>query len=72
VYWERVRGFFPGLREEDLEPHQVGIQARLAGEQDWVMEPSPAEPRCLNLLGMDSPGLTGSLAIARRVRAMLA
>jgi L-2-hydroxyglutarate oxidase LhgO len=72
VFWERVRGFFPGLREEDLEPHQVGIQARLAGEQDWVMEPSPADPRCLNLLGMDSPGLTGSLAIARRVRAMLA
>jgi L-2-hydroxyglutarate oxidase LhgO len=72
VFWERVRGFFPGLREEDLEPHQVGIQARLAGEQDWVMEPSPADPRCLNLLGIDSPGLTGSLAIARRVRALLA
>ncbi len=71
VFLEKVQGFFPGLTAEDLEPHQVGIQARLAGIQDWVMERSPAEPRCLNLLGIDSPGLTASLAIARRARALL-
>ncbi len=71
VFLERVGGFFPGLREDDLEPHQTGIQARLAGHKDWVIEFSPNQPRCLNLLGMDSPGLTSSLAIAGHVAAVL-
>ncbi len=71
VFLDAVRPFFPGLQAGDLEPHQVGIQARLAGHQDWVIEFSPATRRCLNLLGIDSPGLTGSLAIARYVRRML-
>jgi len=70
-FHERVRRFFPGLEEEDLEPHQAGIQARLVGHADWVVELSPAESRCLNLLGIDSPGLTGALAIARKAREMM-
>lgn len=70
-FHRRVAGFFPGLRADDLEPHQVGIQARLIGHQDWVIEFSPHEPRCLNLLGIDSPGLTASLAIAEKTRQML-
>jgi len=71
VFLNQVRSFFPGLREDDLMPHQTGIQARLAGYQDWVIEFSGAERRCLNLLGIDSPGLTGSLAIAQYVGKML-
>lgn len=70
-FHDRVKEFFPGLRPEDLEPHQAGIQARLVGHADWVVELSPAEPRCLNLLGIDSPGLTGALAIARKAREMM-
>jgi L-2-hydroxyglutarate oxidase LhgO len=38
---------------------------------DWVIEFSPRQPRCLNLLGIESPGLTGSLAIAAKVAKML-
>jgi L-2-hydroxyglutarate oxidase LhgO len=72
VFFNQVRSFFPGLQEEDLMPHQTGIQARLAGHQDWVIEFSHGERRCLNLLGIDSPGLTGSLAIAKYVRKRLA
>lgn len=71
-FFNQVRPFFPGLKEEDLMPHQIGIQARLAGHQDWVIEFSEGERRCLNILGIDSPGLTGSLAIARHVRQLLA
>ena len=71
VFFNQVRSFFPGLQEDDLMPHQTGIQARLAGYQDWVIEYSKDERRCLNLLGIDSPGLTGSLAIARRVKKLL-
>jgi L-2-hydroxyglutarate oxidase LhgO len=71
VFFNQVRSFFPGLQEDDLMPHQTGIQARLAGFQDWVIEFSDNERRCLNLLGMDSPGLTGCLAVAGRVRELL-
>lgn len=70
-FHERVKDFFPGLRQDDLEPFQAGIQARLVGHQDWVMEPSPQEPRCLNLLGIDSPGLTACLALAGEARSRL-
>jgi L-2-hydroxyglutarate oxidase LhgO len=71
VFVNQVRSYLPGLQAEDLMPHQTGIQARLAGYQDWVIEFSDDERRCLNLLGIDSPGLTGSLAIARHVRELL-
>lgn len=71
VFFNQVRSFFPGLQEDDLMPYQTGIQARLAGHQDWVVEFSDSEKRCLNLLGIDSPGLTGSLAIARYVKKRL-
>jgi L-2-hydroxyglutarate oxidase LhgO len=71
VFLNQVRSFFPGLQQEDLMPHQTGIQARLAGYQDWVIKFSDGDRRCLNLLGIDSPGLTGSLAIAQYVAKML-
>jgi L-2-hydroxyglutarate oxidase LhgO len=71
IFCDQVRPFFLGLQQEDLVPHQTGILARLAGYQDWVIEFSDGDRRCLNLLGIDSPGLTGSLAIAQYVGKML-
>jgi L-2-hydroxyglutarate oxidase LhgO len=71
LFRRRVAPFFPDLKEEDLEPHQVGIQARLVGHQDWVIAFSQVDTRWLNLVGVDSPGLTGSLAIARKVQRMV-
>jgi L-2-hydroxyglutarate oxidase LhgO len=71
VFLNQVGSFFPGLQQKDLMPHQTGIQARLAGHQDWVIEFGDSDRRCLNLLGIDSPGLTGSLAIASLVKKML-
>ncbi len=71
MFLKQVRTFFPGLQPNDLMPHQTGILARLAGYQDWIIEFSDRNRRCLNLLGIDSPGLTGSLAIAEHVRKLL-
>jgi L-2-hydroxyglutarate oxidase LhgO len=70
-FHKQVADFFPGLKPDDLQPYQAGIQARLSGHQDWVLEFDAKHPACLNLLGFDSPGLTGSLAIAREVRGLL-
>ncbi|MCP4688860.1 MAG: FAD-dependent oxidoreductase, partial [Desulfobacterales bacterium] len=33
-FFRPVAPFFPGLREDDLEPHQAGVQARLVDHQD--------------------------------------
>ena len=62
-----VRRFFPNLNVEDLDLHQAGIQSKLKDFHDYVVEPDPRHPRFINLLGVDSPGLTSSLAIARLV-----
>ena len=67
VFAERTQSFFPGLREEDLIQHQAGLQARLKGHPDFVIQADPLYPQFINLLGIDSPGLTASISIARRV-----
>lgn len=41
------------------------------GAADWVLERDRCTPDCVHFLGVDSPGLTSSLAIARRVRRLL-
>jgi len=68
----QVAGYFPQLRAADLRPYQVGVQARLAGRQDWHVAADPNHRRWINLLGIDSPGLTSCLALAEHVGVMLA
>ena len=71
IFANRVNPFFPGLREEDLIWHQAGLQARLKGYPDFVIETDSTNPHFINLLGIDSPGLTSCLAIARLVGEMV-
>jgi len=70
-FHRQVAGFFPGLQAEDLKPHQVGIQARLAGHQDWLIARDAGAPACVHLLGCDSPALTASLAISEVVERLI-
>jgi L-2-hydroxyglutarate oxidase LhgO len=71
VFAEQVRPFFPGVRAEDLIWHQAGLQARLKGHPDFVVQRDEACPHCIHLMGIDSPGLTSCLAIARHVKALI-
>ena len=66
IFADKVLPFFPGIKEDDLIWHQAGLQARLKGNPDFVIEQDPIQPNFINLLGIDSPGLTSCLAIARR------
>ena len=59
--------FFPDLTEDDLEPHQGGIQARLTDHPDFLITRDRTCPNVIHLLGIDSPGLTSAPAIARMV-----
>lgn len=63
----------PGLRKEDLFYDMVGIRPKLRApheseEKDFVI--SEDAPRFINLVGIESPGLTASLAIAEKVLAL--
>jgi glycerol-3-phosphate dehydrogenase len=59
------------MREKDLMWHQAGLQARLKEFPDFVVEAQSDNPNFINLVGIDSPGLTSCLAIACRVRKMV-
>ena len=66
-YVQRIRSFCPNISEEDLSFHQTGILAMAKGHPDFVIEKDLRHENFINLIGIDSPGLTSSLAIGRHV-----
>ncbi|HOP48808.1 MAG TPA: NAD(P)/FAD-dependent oxidoreductase [Desulfobacteraceae bacterium] len=71
IFSRRVQSFFPGLKKNDLIWHQAGLQARLKGFPDFIIKADSRCPNFINLLGIDSPGLTSCLSIAGRVKKMV-
>jgi len=65
--------YLPFLEESDLEPDQAGIRPKLQGPGDGFrdFEIFLDPPGAVHLIGIESPGLTASPAIARHVAAML-
>jgi len=70
-FLERARRFFPGLQLEDLQLGFTGIMASLTEGSDFIIRCDDQHPNCIQLVGIDSPGLTCSLAIAQQVRQLL-
>ncbi|MDP2637658.1 MAG: NAD(P)/FAD-dependent oxidoreductase [Candidatus Levybacteria bacterium] len=77
-FYEAIRTYYPALQEGDLEPGYVGIRPRLgpsgSPEQDFVIQ-GPRDhgvPGLINLYGIESPGLTASLALAEYIIELLA
>ena len=68
---------FPGIDPADLEPESSGIMAMLQGKgesfRDFVIkhENERGLPGFINLVGIETPGLTSSLAIAKHVGQMV-
>lgn len=69
-YFQCVKEFFPGIKLDDIELFQTGIVAVLEGHNDFIIERDPKFPKCINCVGICSPGLTASLAIAEHVKEM--
>jgi L-2-hydroxyglutarate oxidase LhgO len=74
---EAVRRLVPAIAAEDLSPDIAGIRARLQGPgegfRDFVIAEEKARglPGFVNLIGIDSPGLTSATAIAEEVERLL-
>ena len=68
-----IARYYPGIATRELRPTQCGIRAKTAGPgepaQDFRID-GPAQhgiPGLVNLFGIESPGLTASLALAELV-----
>jgi glycerol-3-phosphate dehydrogenase len=71
----RAKALLPEITAEDLQLAYSGIRAKLvppgsAGIADFVIERDAGVPRAIQLIGIESPGLTSSLAIAEMVRGL--
>ncbi|WP_395647437.1 NAD(P)/FAD-dependent oxidoreductase [Terricaulis sp.] len=69
-FYETVRRFWPGLPDGALAPDYAGIRPKLHGpgeaQGDFVID-SEAMENVVALFGIESPGLTSSLAIGEEV-----
>jgi L-2-hydroxyglutarate oxidase LhgO len=76
-FLRRAKPMLPELELADLQLAYSGIRAKLVpaghgGLADFVIERDAAAPRAIQLIGIESPGLTSSLAIAQRVTSLAA
>lgn len=74
---EAIQRYFPSVNEDLLVPAYVGIRSKLSGPGDAAAdfaihdEQEHGLPGLVNLFGIDSPGLTSSLAIGEYVKRLL-
>lgn len=77
LFYNSVKGFLPFIEHDDLQPEMAGIRPKLqepGGEvRDFVIrdESDRGLPGLINLIGIESPGLTACTAIAEHVAGMV-
>ncbi|MYZ42906.1 NAD(P)/FAD-dependent oxidoreductase [Schauerella aestuarii] len=77
VFYDAVRSYWPGLPDGALMPGYTGIRPKISGPSDPAADfviAGPAThgiPGLVNQFGIESPGLTASLAIAAATSAAL-
>jgi L-2-hydroxyglutarate oxidase LhgO len=77
AFYAAIRTYWPAVRLENLQPSYAGVRPKLSGPgedvADFVITSArlSGKARLVHLLGIESPGLTSSLAIADHVVKML-
>jgi L-2-hydroxyglutarate oxidase LhgO len=77
LFYNSVRKFLPFIEYDDLEPEMAGIRPKLQGPnediKDFVIrdEGDKDLPGFINLIGIESPGLTAAPAIAEYVLSLI-
>jgi len=73
IFYKAICDMFPQISEVDLSPDQAGMRPKLQGPGDRVKdfvikeESDRGYPGFVNLIGIESPGLTSCLRLARGV-----
>jgi L-2-hydroxyglutarate oxidase LhgO len=76
LFAEAIRQYWPGLPEAKLYPAYAGIRPRISGPGEAARDFCISGPDdhgvagVVNLFGMESPGLTASLALGEYIAAM--
>ncbi|MGH8148588.1 MAG: NAD(P)/FAD-dependent oxidoreductase [Steroidobacteraceae bacterium] len=75
-FYPAIRRYWPALPDGSLHPAYAGIRAKIAGPGEPAADfridgPDVHGAPIVNLFGIESPGLTASLAIAEHVSALL-
>ncbi len=63
VFRDAVRSYWPGVDDRTLQPDYAGIRPKISGNDFVFKRHGPV----IDLLGIESPGLTSSLAVAQMV-----
>ena len=77
IFYDDIKALLPFIRLEDLGPDTSGIRSKLQGPgqgfRDFIVgdEYSNGFSGFINLIGIESPGLTACLAIAKMVEGMV-
>jgi L-2-hydroxyglutarate oxidase LhgO len=75
AFYARIRDYWPALPEGSLLPDYAGIRPKLTGPgepaADFMIDAPKELPGLVQLFGIESPGLTASLALADEVVAYL-
>jgi L-2-hydroxyglutarate oxidase LhgO len=77
IFYDRIRTYWPGLRDGTLSPDYSGIRPKLSGpgepQGDFLID-APAQhgrPGLVQMFGIESPGLTSSLSLGDEVASYL-
>ena len=77
-FYREVRRYWPGLKDGALSPDYSGVRPKIVGKgqpsSDFLID-GPEQhgvSGLVNLIGIESPGLTSSLAIAEKVAGLAA
>jgi L-2-hydroxyglutarate oxidase LhgO len=77
AFYGAIRHYYPALKDGDLQPGYTGIRPKITPKGEPAADFLIAGPRehgvagMVNLFGIESPGLTSSLAIADHVARLL-
>lgn len=76
AFYEEIRRYWPALEDRALQPAYAGVRPKISGPGEPAADFMIEGPRdhgvagLVNLFGIESPGLTASLAIADHVAAL--
>ena len=77
LFYDAIKRYWPNVKLENLNPGYTGIRPKISGPQDPAAdfliqsEATHGVKGLVNLFGIESPGLTSSLAIAEMVKQLL-